>query len=855
MELSSLQFNTALQWWWLLGATLLMLVTYRISRHSVAALLLRLVSLVVLLIALGDPVYLYDNTRTSKLSLLVDISDSMTTAEIKQGLDGAKRYLNESIEITPFAEQPVLRGSYELGPSTDTSALAERLNELTSAAGSRTNLELGLKSVDADVPTELLLVSDGNENVGQALSTIDVLKLINTRVFPIVASSRAINPEFKITRSWAPLVSNAGDAVELRATVRNSFDVSQQGRLEIYLEGEKLHTEPVTVAPQSESLVTFKTPPLKAGAREFSFKFTPENSERKASELKRWVSVKERAKVLLIANAEEDSRLLSQILKSRGYPFEEHTLRDGETPPADLENTAAVVLANVPRAKLSTSFLNQLKSYVSSGGGLIISGGDKSFGLGGYAGSSLEELSPLKSVPPQTEKKRLKNAIVLVVDKSGSMLESSKMDYTKRAAMTAVSALKDEDYMGIVAFDSNPFVILDLKEVRTAKLEMERRLLNLTPVGQTNLLPGLAFARIQLQRAPGTRKHLIVLSDGKIPLTDSTYVNEINNLRKDGITVSTIALGGDADVPFMKLLAQYGKGVFYHVNDPSQLPRIFVEDIKVSTGEKTIKEQELFPVSQTVYGSRVINLSPYPQLKGFVETVKKEGAELELEISAGETPYPLQASWRVEKGAVIAFASDSSGRWSGPWISWENFTKFWTTAVERVRAVNLKTDSGVDFDLNSSVEGDTLKLDLAIFDPDLSRKSAGSVSAAVTTPSGKSVGVVFNETAPGRFTGEIRDAAPGNYRTEIRYRDTKFPPILFSVDSELFGERRGEPINLPLLSQLAQRTGGKVNPGAEDITLRTLKVSKSLSLTPYLLSLAFVLIIVEALIRERRSAV
>jgi hypothetical protein len=507
----------------------------------------------------------------------------------------------------------------------------------------------------------------------------------------------------------------------------------------------------------------------------------------------------------------------------------------------------------VPRSKLTPSFLGALKQYVTSGGGLIIVGGDKSFGLGGYGGSQLDDLSPLKSVPPQTEKKRLTNAIVLVIDKSGSMLESNKMDHTKRAAMTAVSALKDEDYMGMVAFDSNPFVILDLKEVRQAKLEMERRLLNLTPVGQTNLLPGLAFARIQLQRAPGSRKHLIVLSDGKIPLTDSTYVNEINNLRKDGITVSTIALGGDSDVPFMKLLAQYGKGVFYHVTDPSQLPRIFIEDIKVSTGEKTIKEQELFPVSQTVYGSRVINLPPYPQLKGFVETVKKESAELELEIRAGETPYPLQASWRVEKGAVISFASDASGRWSGPWISWENFTKFWTTAIERVRAVNLKTDSGVDFDLNSSVEGNTLKLDLAIFDPELSRKSVGGISAVVATPSGKTANVVFTESAPGRFVGEIKDAAPGNYRTDVRYKDTKFPPVLFSVNSELFGERRGEPINLPLLSQLAQRTDGKVNPEPNELTLRILNVKKSVNLTPYLLALAFVLIIVEALIRERRS--
>ena len=727
--------------------------------------------------------------------------------------------------------------------------------ELKNAAAnnSRTNLESGLRAVGADAAQEILLVSDGNENIGHALSAVEVLRSYGNRVFPIIPESRAIPAEIRLTRISAPLISNAGDAIELRTTVKNSFPSAQSGSLEIFLEKEKIHSQPVTVKPGSETLVIFKTPPLKSGAREFTARFIPKDKANSDSSIKRWVSVKERSKVILISSSNEDSRIMSQILKARGYPFDEHILSDGKPVESNFENTAAVILTNVPKAKLSGAFLSALKSYVNSGGGLIISGGDKSFGLGGYMGSVLEELSPLKSVPPQTEKKRLTNAIVLVIDKSGSMLENGKMESTKRAAMTAVSALKDEDFMGIVAFDSNPFVILDVKPVKQARLEMERRLLNLTPVGQTNLLPGMAFARIQLQRAPGSRKHLIVLSDGKIPLTDSSYVNEINNLRKDGITVSTVALGGDADVPFMKLLAQYGKGVFYHVNDPSQLPKIFVEDIKVSTGEKTIKEQESFPVAQTVFGSRVINLAPYPSLKGFVETVKKEGAELELEIRSAETAYPLQASWRSGQGAVIGFASDASGRWSSPWISWESFTKFWTTSIERVKAANLKSDAGIDFDLNSSVEGDTLKLDLAIFDPELSRKPVSTVSAVVGLPSGQNANVVFNASAPGRFIAEIKDASPGNYRAEVRYKETKFPPIIFTVSSELFGERQGEPINLALLSELAQLTSGKINPTVEDLASRKISLKENFRLAPYLLSLALVLIIIEALIRERRK--
>ena len=145
-------------------------------------------------------------------------------------------------------------------------------------------------------------------------------------------------------------------------------------------------------------------------------------------------------------------------------------------------------------------------------------------------------------------------------------------------------------------------------------------------------LPALAQARQMLTTVNASRKHIIVLSDGKFPLSSNHYVEEINRLRKNGVSVSAVALGSEADVPFMKILAKYGKGAFYETLDPQRLPQIFVKDIKVSTGEKTLQENKNFPIALGPSGVLSTSVSNYRILRGFVETLPKKGSSLELSL-------------------------------------------------------------------------------------------------------------------------------------------------------------------------------------------------------------------------------
>ncbi len=98
------------------------------------------------------------------------------------------------------------------------------------------------------------------------------------------------------------------------------------------------------------------------------------------------------------------------------------------------------ILNNLPRERLSEAAQNALVSYVERGGSLVMTGGDESFGLGGYQNSPLAKIMPVVMKPP--EHKERQRALVLVIDKSGSMNRDDKLKYAVAAAEKILTTLQ-----------------------------------------------------------------------------------------------------------------------------------------------------------------------------------------------------------------------------------------------------------------------------------------------------------------------------------------------------------------------------------------------------------------------------
>lgn len=844
---------------WLLPlAVLLVVYSLRKRPHSICAALLRMLSLTLLLLALARPVT-HESESQQSLVALLDVSASVPHQAQQEFLEKLRPLLatsaNTSLRVIPFARE-LSRKDWTLKTAQDLAQLKQDIYSARSAVDTgKTDIGAALESALSRYGSaSLLLLSDGFETGGNAERAARAAAAQGVGIYPLFPPEEMLRQsQLSIAAFDAPLTAQAGDRSELRATLRNALPREAEGRLEIYLGNERLFSSVLNVPAQEEKLVVIKTPPLVGGLHRLRAVLTPSDN-RQASlsglENHRWLSVKSKEQILLLSGTVDDARVLSRLLAAKGYATQNIIADQGIAIPTDLSDFPTVILNNIPRSALPGAFLDRLKSAVERGAGLLLVGGDRSFGLGGYINTALESISPLKFVPPTTTKRRLNAAVVLVIDKSRSMAYEDKIESAKRAAILSIDALKDDDFISVIGFDSTPFVIIRLAPVPEVKPMAMRRLANLTPAGRTNLLPALAAARQALKSSEAGRKHLIILSDGKVPYSGDEYVNEISRLRADKITVSAVALGMEADVPFMKLLSDSGGGAFYHTLDPTKLPEIFLHDIKVSVGEQTMKEQEDFPVSIGSAGLKSTTVSNYPALRGFVETTAKTGASIELFVSKGQKNYPLLASWSVNNGKVIAFTSDANGRWSSPWLRWTNFVRFWDELLESIKSTDTEIVKEVHFDLRYSVNRGALNLDLAVFDEKLRSQAAPSISLELKDPTDDTHKLQFQTEVPGRFSTTLDNAKPGDYQLNISYGQLKLPPLGLSLSGDLFGEKAGQGLNLENLSRLASLSGGKLNPNPQDLIFNKREQRQQKDLFPPLVLFAFILILSEAFIRE-----
>ena len=128
---------------------------------------------------------------------------------------------------------------------------------------------------------------------------------------------------------------------------------------------------------------------------------------------------------------------------------------------AELQNYDLFILSNVPATSLSLRQMEVARTYVQDlGGGLMMLGGDQSFGLGGYYKTSLEEILPVRS-DFEKEKEKPSLALMLVIDKSGSM-GGEKIEMAKEAARAAVELLGPSDKVGVLAFEGENFWISEM---------------------------------------------------------------------------------------------------------------------------------------------------------------------------------------------------------------------------------------------------------------------------------------------------------------------------------------------------------------------------------------------------------
>ena len=341
---------------------------------------------------------------------------------------------------------------------------------------------------------------------------------------------------------------------------------------------------------------------------------------------------------------------------------------------AELQNYDLFILSNVPATSLSLRQMEVARTYVQDlGGGLLMLGGDQSFGLGGYYKTSLEEILPVRS-DFEKEKEKPSLALMLVIDKSGSM-GGEKIEMAKEAARAAVELLGPSDKIGVLAFEGENFWVSEMHPCSDKGFVLDR-IASLEAGGGTVMAPAMEEAHETLRSTVAKLKHVIILTDGVSAPGDFEGIAQA--MTADRITCSTVAIGGEADQSLLEEIARLGNGRSYVADDPGQVPQIFAKET-VTASKSAINEQPFPPtVVRSTQVLSEIRLDEAPFLLGYVVTRPKPTAEVILATESGD---PLLAWWRYGLGVTVAFTSDAKARWAAEWISWPQFGQFWAQVV------------------------------------------------------------------------------------------------------------------------------------------------------------------------------
>ncbi len=183
-----------------------------------------------------------------------------------------------------------------------------------------------------------------------------------------------------------------------------------------------------------------------------------------------------------------------------------------------------------------------------------------------------------------SEEERDPTTLIFVIDVSGSMESSNKLELIKETLPFLIDQLTDNDRIGIVIYSSEAEIVLE-----PTGLEKKSKILNsiesLNIGGVTNAEDGLklGYEMAMENKIPGHITRLLLLSDGVANTGEHSVdglVEMIQEYRNNGIYLSTYGFGmGEYNDELMEQLADNGDGKYGYIDTITEAKREFIREL------------------------------------------------------------------------------------------------------------------------------------------------------------------------------------------------------------------------------------------------------------------------------------
>jgi uncharacterized membrane protein len=879
--------------WWLL-LLLLIPVIVRMSYKSLAglgpvrrwlAIGLRCLLIILLTLALAEIRLRQPNENTTVL-FLIDRSlsipqdvDAKEDPPVDRRWQRVKRFVGEATAQRGPGHERDQAGVIVFGrrprlvlPASDVPKLLLEDSALGSVDTTYTDIAAALKLALASFPEgfgkRIVLISDGNENLGNSVEQARIAKENGVQIDTVALATGYRNDnEVLVERVEAPPMTEQGARLPIRVLIRSYHPRMVTGTLKL---AQKSEGDEAPVAIEAGPGVRERGPPavvqLKPGLNSFSFKqtleavqrsytyeaiFQPLESQSDRGDLVRGLAGDRvqnnsasthvvalgRRRVLFVEPRErprEHARLIDRLQgggesKLQITPISSAELPTGKTDLSVLlSNFDCVVLGDVPAEELSDEQQEVFRANTyDQGCGLVMIGGRESFGAGGYQATPIE-----KALPVDCDIKSIK-----VAGKGGLVLimHASEMDQgnalQKQIAKIAIQKLAPVDMVGMLYYTFNANWHIPFQTIGGNRGSILRQVDRMQPGDMPDFDPHLqaAFKELSNPVHQLATKHCIIISDGDPALSNPGILQQ---MRAAGITVTTVGVAthGAPENTKMTQIATATGGRAYLNPNPRAIPAIYIQETRL-VSQSFIYESRFTPRLQAATGPADKLSGTLPALHGFVRTSLKQSPLVEMGIEGPPTldqRFPILAHWQYGLGKAVAFTSDArtDGErlgWDREWAGSDMYLKFW----EQVIGWALRGVESGKLSIASEYRDGKVRVTVDARDernrPLTDLRLQGAVTAPNQQPGeGKPIDLKFEQKNSGQYEAEFKAEEAGSYfinakaiRSVLQEKDGK-QVVVEETDSIRSGvtlpyspEFADLESNTAILKRLSEITGGK----------------------------------------------
>jgi uncharacterized membrane protein len=673
-----------------------------------------------------------------------------------------------------------------------------------------TDLAAAIRRALAEVPPDsaarVVLLTDGVATRGDTMAAAAAAVAAEIPVDVVPLEQRAV-PDVRVVALRAPARADEGEPMDLRLVTSSPAPADIEIRLR--RDGQLIARATAHIAAGEDVLRLREKAPgaglhrydVEVSALDPKLDESPEDNTGSA-----FVRVRGQAAALVLEGESGKGAFIAKALAESAFRVDSSNTTGV---PGDLGGLAGydvVVLSDIRASDLAPVQIEALASYVRDlGGGLVLMGGDKSMGPGGYARTPIEEISPV-SFDLKQERRRASLAEVIGIDYSGSMGAKeggyTKLELANEAAARSAALLGPGDLLGVMHVDTRVKWSVPLGPV-TDKDAIDKAIRSVGVGGggiYVDITLDAGYAALEKQTV--NLKHMLLFADGSDAEQMAGCRPKVEAAFRRGITTSVVALGNGSDVPELELLSRIGNGRFYLIEDATRLPAVFAQETILASRSAIVEKD--FRVDRGAPSSATAGIAfeEAPALKGYVVTIPKGRASVLLRGPDGD---PILATWSAGVGRAAAFTSDLKDRWGRSWTTWPGAARM---IAQTARDVARKGEDG-RVRLEADAGGGELHVRATVVGDDGRAQSFRRLQVHVAGPDGFAREMALEATGAGAYAASLPLSRPGTYiavaRDEMTGDAVGTTGAVLTAGEEL----RPTGSDLALLARIAELTGGK----------------------------------------------